>query len=307
MSTAADKTKTDRFPRKDVFFIPVTQVQEIKGSIEFGGKTFFENVRKDYGDIQLLAKQIIANSGIRNPCKGFKKDGVYYLTDGHRRYTAAQHILKTTGEVIDIPLMSENGITEEKRVLDMIICNEGKPLNPVEQADAVFRLIEGGMEEKEIRDKTGFSNVYICNLKMLFNAPKEIKDKVSENMISGTLAMTIMRKEKDYDKAIETIENAIAFKQENANTSKITLKDITKSNKKVNSFSAVKKAYKHYEKHDRTVRQDKVDLFAFIARLMEGDVSYDELMASLYEPEEEKEPRRKKSESTTAEASNTEA
>jgi len=283
-----------KFPRKDVFFVPVTEVEEIKGKIQHGGKTFYENVRTDYGDLKLLAKQIQENGGIRIPCKGFKKDGKYYLTDGHRRYRAAKLILEETGEVIDIPILSEKEITEEKRVIDMIICNEGKPLNPVEQADAINRLIEYGMDEKTIMDRTGFSNVYICNLKMLHKAPKKIKDLIINNVISATLAMAVMRKEKDFDKAIQSIEEAIAFKQATQkNTAKITERDFRKAKKKVNSFSAIKKAYKHYEKHNLTVRQDKIELFAFIARIMEGDVSYEELMSTLYEPHEKKIPQPK--------------
>lgn len=282
-------TEAVKFPRKDVFFVPVTEVEEIKGKIEFNGKVFHENVRKNYGDLKLLAKQIQENGGIRVPCRGFKKDGKYYLTDGHRRYRAAKLVLEQTGEVIDIPIISEKEITEQKRVIDMIICNEGLQLNPVEQADAVNRLIEGGMDEKTIMDKTGFSNVYICNLKMLHKAPQKIKDFIIDDIISATLAMSIMRKEKDFDKAIKTIEETIAYKQATSNTSKIYERDIKKAKKKVNSFSAIKKAYKHYEKHDKIVRQDKIELFSFISRIMEGDVSYDELMATLFEPDTEEE------------------
>lgn len=299
----AAKTQ-ERFPRKDIFYIPVTSVIEISGSVEMGGKTFNENVRTDYGDIELLAKQILENGGIRNPCKGFKKDGVYYLTDGHRRYRAAKLILETTGQVIDIPMLTEKDNTEEKRVMDMIICNEGKPLNPVEQADAIQRLITCGMDEKVIMDKTGFSNVYICNLKMLNNAPSKIKDLIIQNIISATLAMSIMRKEKDFDKAIQSIEDAIAFKQETSNTTKITQRDLVKANKKVNSFSSIKKAYKHYEKNNRIVRQDKIDLFTFVSRVMAGDVSYEELMSDLYEPEIEKEEKSRKKKKNSEEEAN---
>lgn len=279
--------KTDRFPRKDIFFIPVTEVREIKGQIEFGGKIFYENVRTDYGDLDLLAQQILENGGIRNACKGFKKDGIFYLTDGHRRYRAAMLIFDRTGQIIDIPMMTERDITEEKRIMDMIICNEGKSLNPVEQASAVKRLMDCDMDEKTIMKKTGFSNVYICNLKMLYNAPEKIKTLIIDNVISATLAMSIMRKEKDFDKAIASIESAIEFKQSTANTSKITERDFRKAKKKVNSFSAIKKAYKHFDKQNRVVRQDKIELFTFISRVMDGDVSYDELMFTLYEPDAE--------------------
>ena len=179
----------------------------------------------------------------------------------------------------------------------MILCNEGKPLNPVEQAEAVFRLVDCGMNEEEIRNKTGFSHTYMSNLKMLYNAPTKIKNMVRDNVITGTLAMDVMRKEKNYDKAIETIEQTIAFKKANSSGTseapKITLRDIGKAKDKVNSFSAVKKAYRHYEKEGLVIRQDKLELFTFISSLIEGDYSYDELMAILYEPKIKIDGRRK--------------
>ena len=193
----------------------------------------------------------------------------------------------------DIPLLAkqiqENGV--------LMPCNEGKPLNPVEQAEAVFRLVDCGMNEEEIRNKTGFSHTYMSNLKMLYNAPTKIKNMVRDNVITGTLAMDVMRKEKNYDKAIETIEQTIAFKKANSSGTseapKITLRDIGKAKDKVNSFSAVKKAYRHYEKEGLVIRQDKLELFTFISSLIEGDYSYDELMAILYEPKIKIDGRRK--------------
>lgn len=281
---------------QSIILVPVTEVREIEDTIELNGRIFSKNVRSDYGDIPLLAKQIQEN-GVLMPCKGFKKNGITYLTDGHRRFKACSLILEETGEVTFMPFILENGITEEKRIMEMILCNEGKPLNPVEQADAVFRLVDCGMNEEAIRNKTGFSNTYMSNLKMLYHAPEKIKNMVRENVITGTLAMAIMRKEKNYDKAIETIEKTIAFKQANSSgeseTPKITFRDIGKAKDKVNSFSAIKKAYRHYEKEGLVIREDKIELFSFISSLIEGDFSYDELMAMLYEPKIKIDGRRK--------------
>lgn len=279
-----------------IILVPVTEVREIEDTIELNGKLFSKNVRTDMGDIPLLAKQIKEN-GVLMPCKGLKKDGIVYLTDGHRRFKACSLILEETGDVTFMPFILENGITEEKRIMEMILCNEGKPLNPVEQADAVFRLVDCGMDEEAIRNKTGFSNTYMSNLKMLYNAPTKIKNMVRDNVITGTLAMDVMRKEKNYDKAIETIEQTIAFKKANSSqiseAPKITLRDIGKAKDKVNSFSAIKKAYRHYKKEGLVIRQDKMEIFTFISSLIEGDYSYDELMATLYEPKIKVDGRRK--------------
>jgi len=291
-----DKLKMEGLQEQKIILVPVTEVREIEDTIEIDGKEFSKNVRTDMGDIPLLAKQIKEN-GVLMPCKGLKKDGMVYLTDGHRRFKACSLILEETGDITFMPFILENGITEEKRIMEMILCNEGKPLNPVEQADAVFRLVDCGMDEEAIRNKTGFSNTYMSNLKMLYNAPTKIKNMVRDNVITGTLAMDVMRKEKNYDKAIETIEQTIAFKKANSSQTseapKITLRDIGKAKDKVNSFSAIKKAYRHYKKEGLVIRQDKMEIFTFISSLIEGDYSYDELMATLYEPKIKVDGRRK--------------
>lgn len=283
MST--EKNTQDRMPRKDVFYVPVDKVQEIKGSIEFGGKTFRENIRTDYGDIKLLAEQILANDGIKVPCKGFKKDGVYYLTDGHRRYRAAMMILEDTGEVINIPMMmSEKGFTEDSRIIDMIICNEGKSLNPVEHATAVQRLRELDYSDAEIMKKTGFTKVYLSNLKLLDKSTDKIKKLIQEDVMSATLAMKLLREEKDIKKVEDTIDNALFQKQmtKAGGSNKVTERDVVKSKGENNSFSALKRALKKGKEH--IVRMDNIDTFTLLTNLAEGKLNSEYFMELLFEP-----------------------
>lgn len=286
-----------KIARKDVFFVPITEVKEIKGEIEHKGMVFGENIRTDYGDIKLLARQIQENGGIRSACTGFKhKDGNYYLTDGHRRYRAGIHILESTGEVIMIPMIMQGNVTEDSRLIDMIIFSEGKALNPIEQAEGIRRLYELEMTDTEIKKRTGFSGVYLSNLRMLANAPEKIKDYISDDTVSSTLAMKILREEKDFDKAVTVIENAIAQANfEDSGKKKITDKDIDRSKGKNNSISALRRALKKGAANSLKVNPEKSKLFSFCTSLIEGRYTFEYFMENLFEePSDDDEDGNKK-------------
>jgi ParB/RepB/Spo0J family partition protein len=284
MAKEKETTADGRPPRKDVFFLTLDQIKIEEGF----------NVRQDYGDINELAESIKEN-GVRVPIRGYKKNGVYWITDGHRRYKAVQ-LLDKKGLEVRIPFLADGReSSQEQRVIDMIICNEGKKLNPVEVADAVNRLLNFGYTEGEIHVKTGYSKVYISNLKLLNSAPKKIKNLITDNVIKSTLAMKILREEKDFDKAMEVIENAIASAgAEGGGSSKITQKNVSKSKGKINSYAELKKIFKKAEKKGLVPRQDKIDVFMFVKSVNDGELSYNALLSELYEPEIEKEKAPKK-------------
>ena len=286
MSTTAEKKEDGRPPRKDVYFLKLEDI-----NIEEGF-----NVRQDYGDLKELSDSIESN-GIRVPIRGYKKNGAYWITDGHRRYKAAKMLEKKGIEVL-IPFLADNRGegSQEQRVIDMLICNEGKKLNPVEEAEAISRLINYGFSEAQIRQKTGFSKVYICNLKLLQSAPQKLKNLIIGNIVSATLTMQVLREEKDFETAIEVIENAISQNSVGGDKKKITSKDIRKSKGNNNSYSALKKIIKFGEKKGLVVRQDKINEYVFAQKLNDGDYTPEQLLAELYEPEivKEKKPKKKK-------------
>ena len=289
--------KTQERPqRKDVLYLPIEQI-----NIE---PDF--NVRQDMGDLSALAKSIEEN-GIKNPIRGFKRDGVYWITDGHRRYYAAKILVKK-GIDVKIPLISEGHlVTEEQRVIDMLVCNDGKKLNPIEESEAVARLFNYGYSETDINKKTGFSKVYICNLKLLNSAPRKLKDLIIQNIVSATLAMSILRECKDYSEALELIEAAIKGKsisvpktkktkqfaietelepeeegEEDAQTPvRITAKDIQKTKGEHNSFSCLEKAFKKIDKDKLPIRNDKLALVNYLREIVKGSYSLEDFILDL--------------------------
>ena len=289
--------KTQERPqRKDVLYLPIEQI-----NIE---PDF--NVRQDMGDLSALAKSIEEN-GIKNTIRGFKRDGVYWITDGHRRYYAAKILVKK-GIDVKIPLISEGHlVTEEQRVIDMLVCNDGKKLNPIEESEAVARLFNYGYSETDINKKTGFSKVYICNLKLLNSAPRKLKDLIIQNIVSATLAMSILRECKDYSEALELIEAAIKGKsisvpktkktkqlaietelepeeegeEEEETPVRITAKDIQKTKGEHNSFSCLEKAFKKIDKDKLPIRNDKLALVNYLREIVKGSYSLEDFILDL--------------------------
>lgn len=154
------------------------------------------NVRYDYGDIDELAQSIIEN-GVKVPVRGVKDRGTdsYILTDGHRRFRAVQRAIELGHTDILVPLIpDERGISEEKRVLGMVIYNEGKSLTLLEESMVYDRLLSYGMSQAEISRKVGKSPTHISNCIMLANAPTILKNRIKAGEVSASLVIEELKK-----------------------------------------------------------------------------------------------------------------
>ena len=152
-----------REKRRDMYLLPVTEIIVQEGF----------NPRTDYGDIASLAESILQN-GVKNPLRGYKEGGNYILTDGHRRLMAAKIVAKTNPEILVPFVLDMSNKSAEQRIIDTMICNDGLKLNPLEEAEIINRLINFGMNEKEICKRTSQTSTYVSNLKLLYNAPQKI-------------------------------------------------------------------------------------------------------------------------------------
>lgn len=150
------------------------------------------NVRTDYGDLEDLSS--IATVGVKQPLRGWREDGKYYVTDGHRRYEKLAELFKK--DKIDrevLFILEPKGYTDQQRVLDMFRLNTGKQLTPLEQAEGIFRLKEKfGMSEADIARELGKSAAYINRLSEFSKASPELKEAVANNTISATTAVNLL-------------------------------------------------------------------------------------------------------------------
>jgi ParB/RepB/Spo0J family partition protein len=241
------------------------------------------NIRTDYGDMEGLVSSI-REHGVIQPLRCFRKDGRYFLIDGHRRHKACM-VLVDEGIDIRVAVVTEGKqVSQEQRVIDMMTLNEGKRLNPLEEAEAVNRLLNYGLQEIEISKKIGKTLTYISNLKLLYSAPEKIKMMVRSEQISSTLLLKLMRDTSDFDElqnlihtTFTSISGVVGEKPV-----KITSKHVQKVQKKTNSVSALRKAFKLADKKALAVNPLNEKTYAFAKAIIDGEYTKDELIKMFF-------------------------
>lgn len=163
------------------------------------------NVRFDFGDIERLADSIKAeldkdpaSGGLINdirvkrlaqPVDGF----IFELVDGDRRLTAIE-LLMSKGVVFPdgVPAKIENKAADDLDLLvRMFTANQGKPLLPLEEADAFKRMQDAGMTLAQIEKAVGKSDNYIVGTLALLTADQSLQDAVKDGAVSGGVAKAI--------------------------------------------------------------------------------------------------------------------
>lgn len=281
--TSSSSEKFSPEQRKDMFIVDARNIIADES----------ENPRHDYGDVKELAKSI-ESEGVKEPLfcrRSPDNSSKYLLTHGFRRMRAITLLLKK-GIEIRVPVLVEpRGYKAEDRMFDHFTRNDGKPLTMLEEAEGVAQLIKYGFDEREIAKRLGKMYPYINNLKHLSNAPQEIKNIISKDVISATLAMEIMRDAKDYESAIEVIKSAAEEVSEalpveaggegddettSSNKNKVTKKKLLAKQGKVNSFSELRKWYGKFDKSVE-IEKGKMETYTLLIGILEGDIKREDL------------------------------
>lgn len=225
------------------------------------------NVRVDYGDIQALSISI-AENGVRVPLRGYKKGDGYVITDGHRRYKAIM-LLVEQGTEIRVPMLTEKNPSVEQRIIDMYICNDGKKLTPLEEAEIVKRLHTLGLTSKEIATKLGCTEAHVCNMRAIADLPTKLKNRIKGNEISSTLVLTVMRgnKQLTVDEITTKVEQILD--KAKGTGKKVTKKDIDTEMQKINSVNILKNIIRNTGEAMCT----KKELYAFCKALVENQLT----------------------------------
>lgn len=233
------------------------------------------NVRQDYGDIQELANSIKEN-GVRNPLRGYKEKGEYVVTDGHRRLRAIM-LLVEAGAEIRVPFITEKNPSEEKRIIDMYICNDGKKLTPLEEAEIVTRLQNLGLTSKEVATKLGCTEAHVCNMRAIADLPTKLKNRIKGNEISSTLVLSVVRQNKEL--TIDQITSKVEDILDKAKTSgkKVTKSVVDAELKKINSLAELKSVLKNTGEAMCTNKE----LFAFAQAIADNQITADEIREML--------------------------
>lgn len=178
------------------------------------------NVRKDMGDLDVLAKSI-AKIGQQVPIIACKVRGEdkFKLTSGHRRLAAIQLANKEYGAGITQVNVMSSSADEKGRVLTMLLDGEGaKKLTTAELASGFARLKEMGMRPDEIGESVGISVPQVYNILAVNKAPEAIQKMIEKGDISIALVNEIQRATKNEDEQVSLATEAVesAKKEETA-------------------------------------------------------------------------------------------
>jgi ParB/RepB/Spo0J family partition protein len=209
------------------------------------------NVRQGYGSDNKKfneLKESIRESGLKIPLRIYLENGTPFVSDGHHRLKAITELIAENEDFPRIPCISEpQNYSEEQRIFDLIICNDGQPLSMLESGIAFSRLIDRGYTQAEIAKKIGKSQGHVSNCVQLATAPKKIQEAIKAGEIKPNVALDVVRNCEDEVKAIEVVAQAIQTAKDNGGT-KATGKDVKNTmandppavNRKVNIASSVK-------------------------------------------------------------------
>lgn len=236
------------------------------------------NEREDYGDIDGLAAEIEAQ-GVTEPLKCYKKGEFYVVIRGHRRRLALK-MLEEKGILVLVPVILEDKkkANTEMWILDQITSNDGKVFTAWEQAKVLRRLANFGWTEKDIKERSGKSIVYVRRLLSLTTAPQKLINLVRSGRVSATLAMEAIAEEKvddliaigEKDGAEEIDHPFSLFPAESPQKikTKITRSDLQKPT----SWKVIQKKWIPGVDQN-TVKPEKMEIFNWFKKLAEGTLS----------------------------------
>ncbi len=183
------------------------------------------NLRNDFGDLDALAQSLIEH-GCKIPLRGnIGTHGKFEITDGERRWRAAKLALERGHEVL-LPCRPEpRQYTVEERIVDLVVCNGGKPLTFLEEARTIERLALRAWPDKQIADKIGRSTTHVWNCLTLLKAGDHLLKLVEEGRMSATLAIEFLTAEPDVAKQIAHLATAEA-NAEAAGSERITARHL---------------------------------------------------------------------------------
>lgn len=163
---------TDSYVRDGLANLPIGAIEPLPGQ---------PRRRFDETSLQELAASIAARGVIQPVIVRRLADGRYQLVAGERRWRAAQK-----AKLHEIPALVRDLDDREAMALALIENLQREDLNPVEEARAYQRLIEGeGLTQAEIAGMVDKSRSHVANLLRLLGLPSGVLELVE----SGALSM----------------------------------------------------------------------------------------------------------------------
>jgi len=168
------------------------------------------NCRQDYGDIKELANSIV-ESGLKNPLRGYLKDGKFVVIDGHRRLKAINYAIKNGNDFKAVDCINDGKSNEETRLFDQLTCNSGKAFTPIEQSEVINRLSNLGWKQKDIAKKLGKTQAFVSQSLKIHSLPQKAKSLIHEGVMAVSFALQILNDcngdEKTFSDKLDEVKN----------------------------------------------------------------------------------------------------
>ncbi|MBU2249689.1 MAG: ParB N-terminal domain-containing protein [Gammaproteobacteria bacterium] len=151
------------------------------------------NPRTDFSDEEELMKSIIEN-GVTKVLEVRKIGEDIVLVAGERRLRATLRAIKEGYNIVSIPCkFTRKDISDSEAFILTMIENEGKRLNPIEEAEGFQRLRNWGFPVSAIAKRFGKNPVSIYRRLLLIDASEELKQEIKEKKINITEAEKIIK------------------------------------------------------------------------------------------------------------------
>lgn len=180
------------------------------------------NTRYDFGEIQILAEDILAN-GIQEPLTVRKEGSQVLLVNGDRRLSAVEFLMKNDlwpvdpknpGFPMPLPCKSEGrDVKPIDRLFMMLSLNSGKPFNMLEKGFAYEKILteDPDINASEIARRSGETKQAVSNaLQLVKHGSPTLIQHIKDGTISPTTAHDIIKSTNGHDEQNEAAEKAIA-------------------------------------------------------------------------------------------------
>lgn len=188
------------------------------------------NPRKDFGDERFQElKESIKSQGLKQPISiaQLPKSNTLVLTHGFRRMKAIQELISEGVTIDKVPTLKVP-YNEENIMLEHIVLNSSKSLEPIEMAEGLFKYykVSGSDSIQAVATATGvaYSKVHTY-IKFMENASSKTLQMVRSGVMSIHNAIELTKTSIGTVDQNEKIDKGLE-KMANENRDKLTSKDI---------------------------------------------------------------------------------
>lgn len=154
-----------------------------------GNREHIDTLKRSIGEIGLIQPLVVR----------FNADtGRATIVDGESRLRAIMELIGENHPILsdaDVPCFpAPKGANDEaSRLLTAITANTGKPLYKWELGGAFQRLFDFGLSPEKIAGRTGHTERFIREAIELADAPDEVKELLSDQTVTPSLALSTLR------------------------------------------------------------------------------------------------------------------